>query len=70
MARVLEQSAFSDLQMDAPVSVSKLMRMMDNTDGYRVDRPELHQDNGFGGRLGHEEPGRWAFDPSVAASGR
>ena len=38
---VLEQSAFSELQMDAPVSVSKLMRMMDNTDGYRVDRPAL-----------------------------
>ena len=38
---VLEQSAFSELQLDAPVSVSKLMRMMDNTDGYRVDRPSL-----------------------------
>ncbi len=38
---VLEQSAFSELQMDAPVSVSKLMRMMDSTDGYRVDRPAL-----------------------------
>ena len=38
---VLEQSAFSELQMDAPVSVNKLMRMMDNTDGYRVDRPAL-----------------------------
>lgn len=38
---VLEQSAFSELQMDAPVSVSKLTRMMENTDGYRVDRPAL-----------------------------
>ncbi|MEO8545839.1 MAG: MucB/RseB C-terminal domain-containing protein [Burkholderiaceae bacterium] len=38
---VLEQSAFSELQMDAPVSVSKLTRMMDNTEGYRVDRPAL-----------------------------
>ncbi len=38
---VLEQSAFSELQLDAPVSVSKLMRMMDNTEGYRVDRPAL-----------------------------
>ncbi len=38
---VLEQSAFSELQMDAPVSVSKLTRMMENTEGYRVDRPTL-----------------------------
>ena len=36
---VLEQSAFSELQLDAPVSVSKLTRMMDNTEGFRVDRP-------------------------------
>lgn len=38
---VLEQSAFSELQIDAPVSVAKLTRMMENTGGYRVDRPEL-----------------------------
>lgn len=38
---VLEQSAFSELQLDAPVSVSKLTRMMNNTDGYRVDRPAM-----------------------------
>jgi len=38
---VLEQAAFSELQLDAPVSVSKLTRMMDNTEGYRVDRPAL-----------------------------
>ncbi len=36
---VLEQSAFSELQIDAPVNVAKLTRMMENTDGYRVDRP-------------------------------
>jgi sigma-E factor negative regulatory protein RseB len=39
--RVLEQAAFSELQMDAPVSVAKLTQMMENTDGYRVDKPEL-----------------------------
>lgn len=38
--RVLEQAAFSELQMDAPVSVAKLTQMMENTDGYRVDKPE------------------------------
>ena len=39
--RVLEQAAFSELQMDAPVSVAKLTQMMENTDGYRVERPEM-----------------------------
>lgn len=38
---VLEQAAFSELQMDASVSVAKLTRMMENTEGFRVDRPEL-----------------------------
>ena len=39
--RVLEQAAFSELQLDAPVSIGKLAQMMDNTEGYRVERPEL-----------------------------
>jgi sigma-E factor negative regulatory protein RseB len=39
--RVLEQSAFSELQLDAPVSMSKLSQMMGNTDGYKVEKPEL-----------------------------
>ena len=39
--RVLEQAAFSELQLDAPVNIGKLTQMMDNTDGYRVERPEL-----------------------------
>lgn len=34
--RVLEQAAFSELQLDAPVSMDKLARMMGNTDGYTV----------------------------------
>ncbi|MBC7377382.1 MAG: MucB/RseB C-terminal domain-containing protein [Burkholderiaceae bacterium] len=33
---VLEQSAFSELQLDAPVRMDKLSRMMSNTDGYKV----------------------------------
>lgn len=41
--RVLEQSAFSELQLDAPVSMPKLLAMMNNTVGYRVERPELHK---------------------------
>jgi len=39
--RVLEQSAFSELQLDAPVNMNKLNQMMSNTEGYKVDRPEM-----------------------------
>ena len=41
--RVLEQAAFSELQLDAPVSMGKLTQMMENTQGYRVDKPELQK---------------------------
>jgi len=40
--KVLEQAAFSDLQLDAAVNVGKLSRM-GNTDGYRVLRPDLQK---------------------------
>ena len=39
--RVLEQAAFSELQLDAPVSMNKLSQMMGNTEGYKVERQEL-----------------------------
>jgi sigma-E factor negative regulatory protein RseB len=39
--RVLEQAAYSELQLDAPVSMSKLSQMMANVDGYRVSKPDL-----------------------------
>ncbi|MCJ0764299.1 MucB/RseB C-terminal domain-containing protein [Variovorax terrae] len=39
--RVLEQAAFSELQIDAPVKFDKLAQMMGNTEGYKVERPEL-----------------------------
>ncbi len=38
---LLEQAAFSELQLDAPVSMDKLLRMMRQTEGYRVDKPAL-----------------------------
>lgn len=38
--RVLEQVAFSELQIDAPVKMDKLAQMMASTDGYRVERSE------------------------------
>ncbi|MES2950196.1 MAG: MucB/RseB C-terminal domain-containing protein [Pseudomonadota bacterium] len=40
--KVLEQAAFSELQLDAVVNVGKLSRS-GNTDGYRVFRPELQK---------------------------
>lgn len=39
--RVLEQSAFSELQLDRPVSFSSLTQMMGNTQGWRIETPEL-----------------------------
>ncbi len=39
--RVLEQVAFSELQLDAPVSMSKLTQLMHKTQDYRVERPEI-----------------------------
>lgn len=39
--RVLEQVAFSELQLDAPVSMKRLAQMMDNTAGYKVETPEM-----------------------------
>lgn len=38
---VLEQVAFSELQLDAPVSMGKLTRLMKDTKGYDVQRPTL-----------------------------
>ncbi|MFM6991553.1 MAG: MucB/RseB C-terminal domain-containing protein [Rhodoferax sp.] len=39
--KVLEQAAYSELQLDAPVSMDKLSQMMANVDGYKVERPEM-----------------------------
>ena len=39
--KVLEQAAFSELQLDAPVKMGKLIQMMAKVDGYRVERPVL-----------------------------
>lgn len=38
---VLEQAAFSELQLDVPVSMAKLTQMMGNTEGYQVEKPEM-----------------------------
>lgn len=39
--RVLEQAAFSELQLDAPVKMEKLLQMMSKVDGYRVEGSAL-----------------------------
>ena len=41
--RVIEQSAFSELQLDAPVKVQALAQMMGSTAGYRVEKSELER---------------------------
>ena len=41
--QVLEQVAFSELQLDAPVSLDKLSRLMKDTRGYEVVRPVLRK---------------------------
>lgn len=40
-SRVLEQAAFSELQLDAPVRMDKLVQMMEKTDGWRIEKPLL-----------------------------
>ncbi len=42
-AQVLEQVAFTELQLDAPVRMDALIKQMDNTAGYQVVRPELRK---------------------------
>jgi sigma-E factor negative regulatory protein RseB len=39
--QVLEQAAFSELQLDAPVKMDKLLQMMGKADGYRVEKAVL-----------------------------
>jgi sigma-E factor negative regulatory protein RseB len=39
--KLLEEAAFSELQLDAPVKMDKLLQMMNKVDGYRVEKPVL-----------------------------
>jgi sigma-E factor negative regulatory protein RseB len=41
--RVVEQSAFSELQFNAPVKVQALQQMMSDTAGYRIEKAELER---------------------------
>ena len=42
-SQVIEQSAFSELQLDAPVKVHVLTQMMGSTAGYRIEKSELER---------------------------
>ncbi len=39
--RVLEQAAFSELKLNTPLTMDKLLQMMEKTDGYRVEKLQL-----------------------------
>ena len=39
--RVLEQAAFSELQIDAPIKMNQLVEMMGKVEGYRVEKSPL-----------------------------
>lgn len=56
---VLEQAAFSELQLDAPVSIDKLEKMMSATDGWRVETPVMVKTTAefMGWTLENEVPG-------------
>ena len=41
--RVVEQSAFSELQLDAPIKMHTLLQMMGNTAGYRIEKAEFQR---------------------------
>ena len=53
--QVLEQAAFSELQLDAPVKMDKLLYMMGKVDGYKVEKPVLVQDHCQRRGLGAED---------------
>jgi len=57
--QVLEQLSYSELQLDAPVSMGKLNRMMRNTKGYEVHRPTVRKTTAEaeGWRLSEPVPG-------------
>lgn len=41
--RVVEQSAFSELQLDAPIKTQALLQMMSNTAGYKIEKAEFQR---------------------------
>ncbi|KAF1045809.1 MucB/RseB C-terminal domain-containing protein [Xylophilus sp.] len=56
---VLEQAAFSELEIDVPIKIDRLLRMMEDTAGYRIDKVEPT-------RTTPEQEGWMAAAPPVA----
>lgn len=56
---VLEQVAFTELQLDAPVRMDKLKQLMNDTKGYELHKPVLHKTTpeAEGWRLKESVPG-------------
>ncbi|VWX56413.1 Sigma E regulatory protein, MucB/RseB [Burkholderiales bacterium 8X] len=55
--RVIEQSAFSELQLDPPIKSQALAQMMASTAGYRVEKSELEHTSALSEG--------WALEPAV-----
>lgn len=68
---VLEQMAFSELQLDAPVSMEKLKKLMKDTRGYEVHKPALKKTTAEaeGWRLKEPVPGFSAMSCHTRDSG-
>jgi sigma-E factor negative regulatory protein RseB len=68
---VLEQMAFSELQLDAPVSMEKLKKLMKDTRGYEVHKPALKKTTAEaeGWRLKEPVPGFTAMSCHTRDSG-
>lgn len=56
---VLEQVAFTEVQLDAPLRLDAMLRQMEDTRGYRIERPTLRKTTveSEGWRLQSEVPG-------------
>lgn len=69
--RVLEQVAFSELQLDAPVSMDKLARLMKDTRGYEIVKPGLRKTTpqAEGWRLSEDVPGFTAMSCHTRETG-
>ena len=67
---VLEQAAFSELQLDAPVRIDKLSQMMAATDGWRVEKAEAVKTTRRRPKAGRSRPPWPASSRSAATSGR
>ncbi|WP_372659081.1 MucB/RseB C-terminal domain-containing protein [Hydrogenophaga sp.] len=69
--QVLEQVAYSELQLDAPVRMDKLNKLMNNTQGYSVHKPVLKKTTAAaeGWRLKEAVPGFFPMSCQIRDGG-